>query len=96
MNWIEYVEKWPQCNLRCYPSIWLMKLRKTTKTVSQNSQSPGRGLTQTSPNTLQHMNVTFHFSSSIVLYKNVQKHCFGLLGISGGTAENNEYPQKDC
>jgi hypothetical protein len=44
MNWKGYRRKqsWP--NLRYYPGICMLGQRKTTKNVSQDSQSPGQDL----------------------------------------------------
>jgi hypothetical protein len=49
--WIGKDLEWNGCRLilRCYPSICLKKLRKTTKNLGQDSRSPGRGLNAWSP-----------------------------------------------
>jgi hypothetical protein len=44
MNWKGCGRKWLWPNLRYYPGICLEELRKTTKNLSQDSQSLGRGL----------------------------------------------------
>jgi hypothetical protein len=44
MNWKGYERKWSWSNLWYYHGICLEGLRKTTKTVSQNSRSPCRDL----------------------------------------------------
>jgi hypothetical protein len=49
MNWECYERKrwWP--NLRYYPSIYLERLRKTTKTLSQDTRCPGRDSSPSTP-----------------------------------------------
>jgi hypothetical protein len=44
MNWNGYGWKWPQLNLRNYPTICLERSKKTTKELGQHSRSPGRYL----------------------------------------------------
>jgi hypothetical protein len=44
MNWKECERKRSWHNLRYYPGIFLDRLRKTAKTLRQNSRSLGRDL----------------------------------------------------
>jgi hypothetical protein len=49
MNGKEYGRKGPWCNFRCYPGIYLKKLKKTRTNFSNDSSCPGRDANRTLP-----------------------------------------------